>query len=341
MSKQPLRGKSIVSGFTLVELLVVIGIIALLISVLLPALSKARENAIRTKCAANLHTWGIALASYASDNKGNLPISPEYGGTPPLLNQLELGAVPASGALPNFFSWTAITAGKPTPWSPTSVTRDQFEIAMFTPYVKGYLPNVPQSNPAFDTYKSHLSGAWLCPAVNGQSEARPGWWWAGNDGDYNGNTWSHYSYYCRTSLWPITHSLGLAGSLTSTTPAHLYIYATNPTDLVDTRMSGDRIIMADSTVWIGGSSGSGGWCFNHAIHGGARPIFDSIQGTITGNQNSITDCRGMNELFGDGHVVWRPMTSAETGKLAANPADVTVPHTAWGGNFTTTFLYFY
>lgn len=60
-------------GFTLVELLVVIGIIALLISILLPSLSKARETANRAKCAANLKQIGTAFKLYANENNGAYP----------------------------------------------------------------------------------------------------------------------------------------------------------------------------------------------------------------------------------------------------------------------------
>jgi prepilin-type N-terminal cleavage/methylation domain-containing protein/prepilin-type processing-associated H-X9-DG protein len=64
-------------GFTLVELLVVIGIIALLISILLPALNKARDAANTTACLSNQRQLALMLHMYTTENRGSFPFATE------------------------------------------------------------------------------------------------------------------------------------------------------------------------------------------------------------------------------------------------------------------------
>src|SRR5918993_1838989 len=71
--ERPVVSKRERAAFTLVELLVVIGIIALLISMLLPALNKAREASKAANCLSNLRQINTAFLLFAHDNKGYLP----------------------------------------------------------------------------------------------------------------------------------------------------------------------------------------------------------------------------------------------------------------------------
>src|SRR4051812_44494338 len=66
------------NAFTLVELLVVIGIIALLIALLLPALSVARQNAQTVNCLSNLRQLAVAAQTYCGQYRGSFPIA-QYG----------------------------------------------------------------------------------------------------------------------------------------------------------------------------------------------------------------------------------------------------------------------
>ncbi len=67
-------------AFTLIELLVVVSIIALLISMLLPALKGAREQAKQTVCLSNMKNMGLAVQMYVQSNRDAFPLSRDHGG---------------------------------------------------------------------------------------------------------------------------------------------------------------------------------------------------------------------------------------------------------------------
>lgn len=97
-------------AFTLVELLVVIGIIALLISILLPVLAKARESAREVRCESNLRQLGIGLQMYCDANKGYLPFDSNSGSKSNPIDAIPTSQLSASLAAAN-------SSGLPLGWS--------------------------------------------------------------------------------------------------------------------------------------------------------------------------------------------------------------------------------
>jgi prepilin-type N-terminal cleavage/methylation domain-containing protein/prepilin-type processing-associated H-X9-DG protein len=91
------------SGFTLVELLVVIGIIAVLVSLLLPTLARAREQANRTKCLSNIRQISQAFFMYTNENNGWFPCVAVFGSQ---LGWNGAGAIPPNTQMsPTWVGW--------------------------------------------------------------------------------------------------------------------------------------------------------------------------------------------------------------------------------------------
>jgi prepilin-type N-terminal cleavage/methylation domain-containing protein len=222
--------RTILKGFTLVELLVVISIIALLLSIMMPALQKARELSRRVTCTAHLHQQGIALSAYGT-TYNKFPPSVVPGGWP-----MGMGR-PAQGG--------SLTSNTP-PWLPAGqavLLKEKFLADarnLFCPNAKTHRL----------TYEITFRGNQMNPAIN------PLW----PDGLNYMALWINYPY------WVTWVPFGSAGLPTDYSPekdvVQLKITSQGPTSRGDTVAISDLTVTDQETGEPAGVASLGVW-INH------------------------------------------------------------------------------
>jgi prepilin-type N-terminal cleavage/methylation domain-containing protein len=259
-------------AFTLIELLVVVSIIALLISILLPSLKKARTQAKNTKCAAQLHDIGVSLMSY----------NYTYTRFP---HQNSLGDAPRSEdrEAPGFWSYTvhkeiAENMGGMR-LSADGETRTRAHPVFYCPFIK-----------ESEIYSvNQLSGRWPDGSAANPGDPSPmptedayihiGYFYAGALQDYANDP-------DKSTLFPP----GIDDAERNRIKEKRRLYVKYEPDST-------RVLMADMVMlWNGGTPRQ--WRINHGAGWGA-PF------GATSSSFRPPNVKGANELFGDAHVDWK------------------------------------
>ncbi len=277
------------NGFTLVELLVVISIIALLISMLLPALAKARSLAVRMQCASNMRQIGIAMTEYADEYDGLYPLS-DTGNWP-------FGNFAA-------YNFNGTWANYPY-WGFGMLYYSSFGVQgnnMLNPR-PGILKPTPQGvSMIFSTQPGAFSQSAFVPSSDYNSNGILDNWT---------NIMSGYSYWLdRGKDWQLTEDMAgyqaeqQGGNGNTIELSYIYLPAYNATNHVPAaspRSNPGSILVTDNVLFTDQRGVSGLTGFEAS--GPGVPDSNHVSGNAGHNLPS-----GSHELYNDGAVVWVPMS---------------------------------
>ncbi len=258
------------TGFTLVELLVVIGIIALLISVLLPVLVKARESANRIICAANLRTLGQVCFAFAGANKDFVPAAWGYGQD----GGLGYNAV----SLPVILNYNANNSNDRDTWRRFGTPYQEF--LKYAPSPKG-----PDMVNLTGGAQPKLANWLVCP------DAQVPFWqcWEGIGGGYGWGLQQSYAYVGGIPARQIGTFTQFDGGITHISGFNFGVRI--PITKLTDHDSSNRVLAADTIRYAGPLKGNG-YQVNHFRNDPSKPTFQNIlfgDGHVAGEAPSFKD----------------------------------------------------
>ncbi|HAL45544.1 MAG: hypothetical protein A2Y12_01720 [Planctomycetes bacterium GWF2_42_9] len=253
-------------AFTLVELLVVISIIALLLAIMLPALSKARAQARKVICGNSLHQWGVALAAYGMENNGKIPRT-----------------VHAQGGTGQQWAWPSLVVVDPAV-APVGYNPGDFSVPLIGKYVAGYDKNTKQPP----------ESVWFCPEASGAYRNMIA-------KDYVPSGYFHmtYDYFGQVKKWenPNPDQKDL--------PAMLNRDLADNLSGGRKLLMADHLIKVTWSPQKNSTYVAGAWGYNHGLNGPSYILSLPGAAKSDSSTSKPPAIAGTNNLYADGSVKWK------------------------------------